>query len=243
MPSYSTSTPSATIRQETEPSAADYLYWIKASTNETYYSNGTNWTLIKTFSVPAQATAPSDTDAGRLWFDTDEEVLKVANGISYSDVGNMVLLNETAFITGGTINITGLDYTHYRYYKIYFEIKANLAVNNWLFFRLNNISAVNSYTSNRNDGATSINETADRIIIGGFRDTQSCVGELLIQSKPLASGMNSLSGSTYGYRTGTSGPTSFFGGRLNFGTNISSVQFIAGDGTNCSGTIKIYGIK
>jgi len=48
MPQYSTSTPQSVIRQETEPLAADYILWVKSSTNETFFSNGTSWTEIQT---------------------------------------------------------------------------------------------------------------------------------------------------------------------------------------------------
>jgi len=54
MPTYSTSTPAATIRTETEPSAADYQFWIKPSTNEAFFSDGTTWQEIPT-GAPATA--------------------------------------------------------------------------------------------------------------------------------------------------------------------------------------------
>lgn len=54
MPSYSTSTPAATVRTNTTPSAADYQFWIKPSTNEGFFSDGTSWTEIPT-GAPATA--------------------------------------------------------------------------------------------------------------------------------------------------------------------------------------------
>lgn len=48
MPEYSTSVPAPVIRQESEPDAANYYVWIKESTNEAFYSDGTDWTEIPT---------------------------------------------------------------------------------------------------------------------------------------------------------------------------------------------------
>lgn len=54
MPSYSTSTPAATIRTNTTPSYSDYQFWIKPSTNEAFFSDGTAWQEIPT-GAPATA--------------------------------------------------------------------------------------------------------------------------------------------------------------------------------------------
>lgn len=48
MPEYGSSTPVSVVRQETQPSASDYVFWVKASTNETFFSDGSTWTEIQT---------------------------------------------------------------------------------------------------------------------------------------------------------------------------------------------------
>jgi len=48
MPQYSISTPASAITSETEPSASDYKFWIKSSTGEAWFSDGTTWTEIPT---------------------------------------------------------------------------------------------------------------------------------------------------------------------------------------------------
>lgn len=134
MPTYSTSTPSATIRQETEPSASDYLYWIKASTNETYYSDGTNWTLIKIFSIPAQTTAPDDTDAGLLWFNTNLNLLFRSDGtnyfINYLGTNYKLILSDN--LINETFNLTDLERD--KSYLLILDLNAsgesNLTLNN-----------------------------------------------------------------------------------------------------------------
>lgn len=46
MVDYSGSTPIVLIRTEIQPDAADYLFWIKTSTNEVFSSDGSNWSKV-----------------------------------------------------------------------------------------------------------------------------------------------------------------------------------------------------
>lgn len=147
MPTYSTSTPSATIRQETEPNASDYLFWIKASTNQTYYSDGTNWTQV----VIEQDLTPL-----------------TLNPFSFEK--NYNVISKTT-LTNQALNIEELE-AEKQYYLIY---KHTTATNNVLNIRINGVTT-NSYKQTGlryYDNLTSGTSDAFNGFIGGSNGTTS----------------------------------------------------------------------
>ncbi len=154
----------------------------------------------------------------------------------------LIFLDKKEFSTGSSQTITGLDYTKYRFYKVYFHLKSNVAATrDWLGMRLNSISSSNSYTTSMVNGSGVGQETTNLLNICGFENVQSAAGEFLIECNN-TSGVNIISGNATGHRTDV-GFTNFVGGRLNAGANITSITLFSRENRNMSGYIKVYGIK
>lgn len=165
MPTYSTSTPAQVIRQEDEPSAADYLYWIKPSTSQTYYSDGSVWISLNLVGLPIGSiicwakSFGSTPSLGDDWVECNGQLVEDEES-PYNGL-NLPNLNDEKIEFAGTNHYGGVD-------------SAWSNVNN--AFDLNSETYASKFTTNT--GSAYIGKTfTERIITYVYLD-RNCSGSL-----------------------------------------------------------------
>lgn len=143
MPTYSTSTPAATIRTETEPSAADYQFWIKPSTNEAFFSDGTTWQEIPT-GAPATAILGIENALNILEIQAADTITPDTSAQIVSDIFSDTTGYNNTIDTGNTTADFSVD-EYVNYINLLTQDLTEISINETSFTKKREFTGLNNY--------------------------------------------------------------------------------------------------